>query len=319
MLAAEPRKSKIMNHKKPIFIVGAPRSGKKMTSEVIGRAAGVHSFPYEINCLWRTGHRNYPYDTLSPDMMSPEIRERIHAAFTKEALLSGCSRLVDRTDHNIVRLKYVLAAFPDARIIHVVRDARGSVASAIKRRRKALHLRFFLEKARYVPRDDFLYYGLRYGLDIAQARCGKNRYRKYWGVRTPNAQQFANHPSLAVKCAIQWSESLRHGLRACQEFSQENYLMTRYEDLVKNPLHECRRILKFVDLPWDNSIEDWIDNNLFRDSLALWKQDLSSEQLEDIYPHVADLMAELGYSWNDPSATGGSEEVAAVHHLPLSA
>jgi len=294
-----------MHHHHPIFIVGAPRSGKKMTSEVLARAADVRAFPYEINCLWRVGHRDYPWDTLSPEMMSPAIRKKIQAAFSAEAAASGCSRIVDRTDHNIVRLEYVRAAFPDCRIIHVVRDARGSVASAIKRRRKAIQMRFFMDKASYVPREDLLYYGIRYALDIAQARCGKHRYRKFWGVRTPVAKQFASHPSLAVKCAIQWSESIRHGLASCRELPPENYLMVRYEDLVRNPQIECRKVLEFADLPWNNAMDDWIGSNVFRDSLTLWKQDLSNEQLALIYPHVDDLMTELGYSWNELPAVHG--------------
>ncbi len=299
----------LMQHHHPIFIVGAPRSGKKMTSEILGRAAGVRAFPYEINCLWRTGHRDHPWDTLSPEMMSPKIRKRIHAAFTAEAISSGCSRIVDRTDHNIVRLKYVCAAFPDCRIIHVLRDARGSVASAIQRRRKAIQMRFFMEKAAYVPRGDLFYYGIRYALDIAQARCGKHRYRKFWGVRTPTAQQFANHPSLAVKCAIQWSESIRHGLDACHEFPPENYLTVRYEDMVNQPWVECRKVLEFADLPWNGAMEDWIGKNLSSDSLTLWKKNLSSKQLEEIYPHVGDWMSKLGYSWNEPSAEEEKEEL----------
>jgi len=296
-----------MQHHHPIFIVGAPRSGKKMTSEILGRATGVRAFPYEINCLWRTGHRSFPWDTLSTEMMSPTIRQRIHAAFTAEATLSDCSRIVDRTDHNIVRLEYVRAAFPDCRIIHVLRDARGSVASAIKRRRKAMQMRFFMDKAAYVPREDLLYYGVRYALDIAQARCGKHRYRKFWGIRTPVAQEFASHPSLAVKCAIQWSESIRHGLEASRELLPGNYLMVRYEDLVRNPRVECQKVLDFVDLPWNNAMDDWIGTNVFSDSLTLWKQDLTSEQLEEIYPHVGDLMAELGYSWSESLATHRSQ------------
>lgn len=308
-----------MQHRNPIFVVGAPRSGKKMTSEVIGRAAGVHAFPYEINCLWRTGHRDYPFDTLSPEMMSPTIRNRIQAAFNAEASLSGCSRIVDRTDHNIVRLEYVRAAFPDCRIIHVVRDARGSIASAIKRRRKAIRLRYFVDKAAYVPRADLFYYGVRYALDIAQARCGKHRYRNYWGIRTPVAKQFASHPSLPVKCAVQWSESIRYALDACAAFSHENYLMVRYEDLVNNPQFECQRIFDFVDLPWEQSIENWIDNNLSSASLTLWKQDLSGEQLEEIYPHVSDLMAKLKYSWSEPSAAEQSKTAFPIkfpHTVP---
>jgi len=273
-----------------------------MTSEIIGHASGVYAFPYEINCLWRTGHRSHPWDTLSPEMMSASIRRRIHTAFETKAASSSYSRIVDRTDHNIVRLEYVRAAFPDCRIIHVVRDARGSVASAIKRRRKAMQMRFFMDKAAYVPRGDLFYYGIRYALDIAQARCGKHRYRKFWGVRTPVAQQFASHPSLAVKCAVQWSESIRHGLASSRELPPENYMMVRYEDLVSNPQNECRRVIEFADLSWNSAMEDWIEGNLSSTSLTLWKKDLSSGQLEEIYPHVSNLMSELGYSWSELAA-----------------
>ena len=291
-----------MQHHHPIFIVGAPRSGKKMTSELVGRAAGVFSFPYEINCLWRTGHRRHPYDTLSPAMLSLRTRQRIRDAFDRIAMSSGCDRIVDRTDHNILQFEYVQTLFPDCRIIHVVRDPRGSVASAIKRRRTALQWSYFIKKSRYVPPSDLLYYGIRYALDIAQARCGKDRYRKLWGIRTPITEQYASHHSLAVKCAIQWSESIRHGLKSGRELSSENYLMVRYEDLINRPLVECRKIMEFTNLPWESAIVHWIEENMFRGSLALWKQDLSEEQLSEIHPLVVELMTELGYSWEETTA-----------------
>ncbi len=305
-----------MQHHHPIFIVGAPRSGKKMTSEVIGHAVGVYSFPYEINCLWRTGHHRHPFDTLSPTMMSSQNSQKIRAAFDKVAKSSGCTRIVDRTDQNIVRLEYVRAAFPDCRIIHVVRDPRGSVASAIKRRRAKLKLRYFIKKAGYVPPGDLLYYGFHYALDIAQARCGTNRYRKFWGVRTTVTEQFASHPSLAVKCAIQWSESIRHGLSSGRQLSQEDYLMVRYEDLVHSPRDECKKIFRFANLNWSKAIDQWIETNMFQASVAIWKKHLSEEQLTEIYPYVVDLMGELGYSWSEPSATN---EIGEVQKHPLAA
>lgn len=279
---------------RPIFVVGGPRSGKKMTAEVLARHPQISAFPCEMTFLWRHGHRGFAYDSLTPEMLTPKIKRVLHKTFEKAATPES-PRVVDRTDHNVVRLEYVREAFPDCRIIHIIRDGRGSVASAIRRRRSNPGLKYLFEKATAIPLTDLPYQGSRYGWDILQSRLGKDRYRKLWGILTPTTVQFEAHPSLAVKCAIQWRESVKAGIASQANFDGSNYLTVRYEDSVQRPVEVFREVFKFAELEWQPETEKWLQDNVHAGSVDLWKRNLTQEQLDEINPHISQLLDELGY------------------------
>ena len=265
-----------------------------MTSEVLARHPEISAFPCEMTFLWRHGHRGFAYDSLTPDMLTPAITRVLHRTFEK-ARKPDAPRVVDRTDHNVVRLEYVREAFPDCLIIHLVRDGRGSVASAIRRRRSNPGLRYLLEKTAAIPLSDLPFQSARYGWDVLQSRLGKDRYRKLWGILTPVTVQFERHPSLAVKCAIQWRESVRLGLASQDNFDASNYMVVRYEDSVRRPVEIFRDVFEFVGLQWNTDTENWLKENVHSGSIDLWKRNLTEEQLTEISPHIDELLGDLGY------------------------
>lgn len=281
--------------KRPVFIVGAPRTGKKMTSEVLDLHKDVYAFKYEINFLWRYGNKYYPYDTLKPDMLTPKIYNYINGFFGNSIKKAGVSRIVDRTDHNIVRLDYIKKIFPDCLILHIIRDGRAAVASAIKRRQSKVGMHFFIEKTVAVPIMDLPYYGLIYLTDILQARLRKEGYRKLWGIRTVETEKLDQNASLAVKCAVQWQNSVKAGLAFKKDFSDQQFMTIRYEEMILNPLETFIKIYTFCGLDWSEETERWICNNIKTNSLIKWKKNLSNDDLESIRPYISDLMKALDY------------------------
>ena len=172
-----------------------------------------------MNFLWRYGNKYYPYDALKPNMLTPKIHNYINEFFENSIKKAHVSRIVDRTDHNIVRLDYIKTIFPDCLILHIIRDGRAAVASAVKRRQSKVGIRFFIEKTFTVPMMDLPYYGLVYLADILQSRLKRNGYRKLWGIRTVETEKSDQTTSLAVKCAVQWQNSVKAGLEFKRKFS----------------------------------------------------------------------------------------------------
>jgi len=279
---------------KPIFIIGAPRCGKKMTAEVLARDPSVYAFQYEMNFLWRYGHASFPHDQLTPPMLSGYIQSYIQRRFSDYLMANGKLRIVDRTDHNVVRADYVDGVFPDGLFILVVREPRAAIASAIKRRQEKVGMLPYLKKSLTVPARDLVYYSIRYLKDIFQARFAQGGYKNLWGIRTPGTLRLDPKSSLAEKCALQWRECVEAGLEFSKVFPPDRFLIVHYERLVKNPKEEFKKIFEFSKLFWSPDIEEWVDQNIHSASLDKWKEQLTADDLSQVESYTRDLAGRLG-------------------------
>jgi hypothetical protein len=147
--------------KPPVFIVGCPRSGTSYLYHLLLSAGGFAEFRTQMNV----------FDVLEPiygDLRIPKNRTRmmnewlrskafdvsgLQAENIKAAVASGCrsgsdflrivmeeiarkqgvDRWIDSTPTNIPHLLRIKKDFPDARIIHIIRDARDVALSLDKR------------------------------------------------------------------------------------------------------------------------------------------------------------------------------------------
>ncbi|HEY6433923.1 MAG TPA: sulfotransferase [Acetobacteraceae bacterium] len=108
----------------------------------------------------------------------------------------------------------------------------------------------------------------------------------------------------ARRCAVQWRASVKAGLRFRRDPA---YHELRYEALVTDPERTLRRLLHFLDLPWDDSllrpvpigaISDEIaaSGEVFGSSVARWRRDLSGADRRALQPLIGPLLIELGYA-----------------------
>ena len=118
---------------KPIFIVGMPRSGTTLTETIIGthslvapcgELAGIPKISRFIN-------KNYPklkpypecIDALGPRMLAGMANSYIEQ-LPEEGV--GAQYTADKLPHNFVNVGLIHRIFPDAPIIHVMRDPRDN-------------------------------------------------------------------------------------------------------------------------------------------------------------------------------------------------
>jgi hypothetical protein len=145
----------------PVFIVGCPRSGTSYLYHLLLSAGGFAEFRTQMNV----------FDVLEPiygNLGNPKNRTRmmnewlrskafdvsgLQAENIKAAVMSGCrsgsdflrivmeeiarkqgvDRWIDSTPTNIPHLLRIKKDFPDARVIHIIRDARDVALSLDKR------------------------------------------------------------------------------------------------------------------------------------------------------------------------------------------
>jgi len=123
----------------PVFIIGMPRSGTTLVEQILS----CHS---EINGLGELNHvKNLGQDLC---INTSEINERAilqfkHAYLAKlPAISEDISMVTDKMPHNFRFVPLICSAFPEAKIIHVKRDARATCWSNYKQ---------------YFPADDYRY------------------------------------------------------------------------------------------------------------------------------------------------------------------
>ena len=118
---------------KPIFIVGMPRSGTTLTETIIGThslVAPCGELP-GIPKISRFINQNYPrlkpypecVDALQPQMLAGMANAYINKLPDEG---QGAAYTADKLPHNFVNVGLIHRIFPDAPIIHVMRDPRDN-------------------------------------------------------------------------------------------------------------------------------------------------------------------------------------------------
>ena len=122
--------------RQPVFIVGMPRSGTTLTEQILSghpqlQAAGELN---EINAFAVRMHERLPADKPYPACAASLTRRHIEHFVHDylEALpVEGKARPVftDKLPHNFLHLGLIQQLFPNARIVHCVRDPRATCLS----------------------------------------------------------------------------------------------------------------------------------------------------------------------------------------------
>ncbi|MBV10243.1 MAG: hypothetical protein CMN21_13615 [Rubinisphaera sp.] len=126
--------------KLPVFIVGMPRSGTTLTEQILsshthvygaGELQEVGAWPMQIERMIRTRPANYPDAARELDhhqiMQLASRHERFLAGHAPSAL-----RIVDKMPTNFLHLGLIGLLFPNAKIIHCLRDPRDIAVSCLR-------------------------------------------------------------------------------------------------------------------------------------------------------------------------------------------
>lgn len=121
-----------------IFVVGAPRSGTTLLSNVIANHSEVCSLKSETNIFsWRTcfyllegnaGRNSYEFNKLRKQKRN--VVELLDEVAKQCKIEYGCSRFLEKTPQHVLHLDYILKYYPNAYVINIVRDPRDAYLSS---------------------------------------------------------------------------------------------------------------------------------------------------------------------------------------------
>lgn len=189
-------------------------------------------------------------------------------------------RLLEKTPENCLRLPFLLALFPDARILYLVRDGRANVNSLIEGWRHP-HL--------------FPGYRVPEPLAIPGDRRGR------WAFTLiPGWHELTAAP-LEEICAWQWVRCNEAVLaHRAETEGVVPYLTVRYEELVSNPAAVLPHVTTFLDIDYANSISRYatglpLVNITSTPGEEKWQRQ-NGRAIERVLPIIEPMMNRLGYA-----------------------
>ena len=239
-----------------VFVVGSPRSGTTFLAGAVGSQPGFVDLgevrPVKANIArWTT----LPESDAADELRSTLERIRL-LGFVRDL------RPVEQTPELSFVVRAAVRAYPQATVLHIVRDGRDVVCS-------------LLERGWLGGREGHDDVGHAYG---AHSRSWVEPERREEFTRTREA----------ARAAWAWRRYVT-AARAAPEHTFE----IRYEEIAADPRAAAERIARRLDTD-PTPLADALGAVHSR-SVGRWRQDLTSEQVEDVEREAGALLRELGY------------------------
>ncbi|CAK8692618.1 protein-tyrosine sulfotransferase 1-like [Clavelina lepadiformis] len=128
-----------------------------------------------------------------------------------------------------------------------------------------------------------------------------------------------------------WNRAIESMYSQCQEIGQDVCLPVRYEQLVLQPMAETRRILAFLEIPYNPAVlhhekylsnislsnveksTDQVQRPLYLDALSSWFGNIPQDVARDM-AQIAPMLRTLGYDPNDPHPKYGEPDELVLNN-----
>lgn len=276
---------------KPIFIVGAPRSGTTLLQFMMRSHPNI-SFPtgeshffiplyidrYKYGDLRKKKNVYKVLDAMyqkNPEFIESDmhglyfdknllshelwklkcntIPEIINRIYKKNAFGEGKTRWGEKTPYYILHMKTLKEMFPYALFIHIIRDGRDAAMSMIKRKK------------------DLKIFNIYHSAKI-------------------------------------WKQYVETGINVGNEIGNKYYYQLRYEDLIIDPKKYIKEICNFINEPYYESVVNYqktknakgktplLQRNIDRRNINKWKKSMTKRQIT-VFENIAGVTLEnCGYN-----------------------
>jgi hypothetical protein len=255
---------------RPVFVIGAPRSGTTFLGSCIGR---VPEISYHFEPRLTKAAARCVYDGRWSERRSRAVFRLSYTALLLAALHGG-RRFADKNPENSFIVPFLATVFPDAQFVHIVRDGRDAAVSHAEQ-----------------PW-------------LAAASAGSGRrgrggqlwgpYARWW-VEPERREEFSQVPDI-VRSAWCWRRFTEAALDGQARLPRERAIEVRYEAVVASPAATGRLLAEFLDTT--PAGQEALCAGLARarpDSVGRWRHALSQPDLALVEREIAPLLARLGY------------------------
>lgn len=245
---------------KPVFIIGAPRSGTNLLRDLICEDERCITWPCdEINGIWKYGNVHLRDDEIKKYRATPQIKAFIRREFSRFWRSNATVHtefLIEKTCANSLRIDFLKEIFPEAKFIVIFRDGRDVFRSARRRWTGEFEFQFLsylIRKVRYTPSSVLLVMVISFIRARFRSFFSRQKPLKSWG---PTISEFSDSCyGLDDKIALQWCKCVERTAQMLEVLPEEEFITLRYEDLIMHTDSELARLFDFLGMRSVRSIE----------------------------------------------------------------
>jgi len=256
---------------RPVFLVGAARSGTTFLGEALGALPEIsyHHEPVATKAAAR-----YVHDGLWSETRARAFYRMVYR-WLMRVELDGGRRFAEKTPWNTFLLPFLARTFPGLQVIHIIRDGRDVAASHIRK-----------------P-----------WLRADSATSGKREPGGYlygpwaqWWVPPAQRTAFETGPDV-LRMSMAWRLFTETALRDGPPLGADRYLELRYESLVTDPTAEGQRVLDFLGIDRPDSRATLIAavGKADRGSVGAWRSTFDDDAIRSLLDDSGELLQGLGY------------------------
>ncbi len=243
---------------RPVFVLGSPRSGTSFVARSIGRVPGFADLG-ELG-PWKAA---IPELASLPEETAAEQLRGMLESIRRYGLIRHL-RAVEQSPETSFVLAPAIRAYPQAAVVHMIRDPRDVAASLLQRG--------WLREGR--PGHDDV--GAPYG-----------PHARFW-VEAERADEF-DRADEARRAGWTW----RSYVSAAQAAPAQT-VEVRYEELAADPETASEPLAAHIGA--DPVLLARALSDIHSESVGRWHRNLTPEQVEEVEAEAGELMQELGYS-----------------------
>lgn len=256
---------------RPIFVVGAARSGTTFLGDCVGHLPEV-TYHHEPPATKAAGR--HVYLGLWSDRRCRWFFRMVYSWLVRVEL-DGDLRFCEKTPTNALLIPFLARTFPDAQFIHIIRDGRDAAASHYKQP--------------WLRQD--------------AATTGKREPGGYlhgpwapWWVEPDRIHEFET-TSDAHRMIWSWRRYTEAAIRDGRPLGPGRYHELRYEAFVTDPRTEGTRILDFLGITAPASRAEFLEScdRASEGSMGSWKRTFSAAEQAQIVADSGELLRSLGY------------------------
>lgn len=257
--------------RRPVFIIGAPRSGTTFLGNCLGRVPDI-SYHFEPR-LTKAAARCV-YDGSWPSRRGA-VTFRLCYGTLLLAALDGGHRFAEKNPENSFLVPFLAAEFPGAQFVHIVRDGRDAAVSHAEQ-------------------------GWLAAAAVDSGRRGRGGQlhgpQPRWWVEPGRLEEFAAVSDI-VRSAWCWRRFTEAALDGMAQMPAARAVEVRYEEMVSSPAATADRLARFLSLSPAGGAD--LDAGLARarpDSVGRWRSALGPAELADVQAEIGPLLTRLGYT-----------------------